>query len=649
MTKTLSQKLRTAKFQGNAKSTTSIAPADLALIAARAERMRGVLTVLDQKTGRPEVVNFSKPRNNPPGSRSKARGRAVIVAPQGERTAAPRMDTRSSKTTNPTKQLLHQTMEPASAELLRLPVEAFTAGVGTGLARTVDTITIDWSQANTISTGDVPHMGGRAGLFPLQEDMDVEPVILLRDPIVSHIQRNIRPTGNATAKYDVVLSFEGGTDASGLHGNLQLGVGCEVHLPITGLTYQGGGWKPYGESTPAGLVGTDNHVIWIDGSPTRPWNIEVIVDTPVGGPTDDAFYFNTLRLICYKHVSEHQKELAFSMPNTQFTTSTIIPPPGTYLWPLTFDTRHEFEDFGIDRNLTESAYYSFELHYITAVVELPSAQKKKMLGEIFNLSDGGNTFEVDVTLARIETNVRAAYQHVVPLAMQDKSGVVRQVRMLGASGLFQNVSAELARGGTVYAVQATGERPWYNLINNVTDISDLNLVSRYVGDWKKGLYAYVKPQGDSPFKLEMAYQESTNNPSVATDTPGFRPFRDAGYVVVQIKPPTQAEDSATYSPSVMTLHVVRAFEFTSTDQFFDIEPSHLHPSYMSEYALAIANAPQFFENPLHMAEIMRLIRSASGAVVRVSPYVRGGLAVAAIVKGFLDMWTRPGKNPPPLD
>jgi hypothetical protein len=249
-----------------------------------------------------------------------------------------------------------------------------------------------------------------------------------------------------------------------------------------------------------------------------------------------------------------------------------------------------------------TGYYSFELFF----------------PDSYDDAGQGNLNFVFQTLdLSLRVTAMTCFQHVMAEAMQGKEDTIRKVRINGSCILVSNTCAVQARGGTVYATQIAGSEPWYDVIRDVRQVSNSNVVSRYVGDWAKGFYGFVKPQGTSPMDLVDAWDDLDDS-IVHLHSPNFMPFRSTGTVVVLIQPPAPSE--GTFSPTQYTMSVVRALEFTTNDQFFDVEPPILRPADFQIYVEKLSKMPQFYENPLHLAAIAALIARAASFVVRYGPH-----------------------------
>ena len=224
-----------------------------------------------QKQAKPAVeveVDVTTPRRGRPEARVvryNQRAPPPAFTSQGGIRTAPQKTPSSALTA-----MMHQTMEPVSAALVRLPIVGFMPTVGTALARTVDTYSRDYSKYTTVTQGLDSTLSDRNGLYPIQNDLGVEPVVLLRDPVVSHIERVILETqpGGIGSKYSVDNGFVGTRTSVGGEGIHEVPclffaqAGVCVKVPLTGMTHVEN--EPcYGPFVPSGVTGQDS-IVWLD-------------------------------------------------------------------------------------------------------------------------------------------------------------------------------------------------------------------------------------------------------------------------------------------------------------------------------------------------------------------------------------------------
>jgi hypothetical protein len=498
------------------------------------------------------------------------------------------------------KRLLHQTMEPATALLLRMPVPGFATTMGTALAKTIDVETINWSTIPTLVRDYDPQIPTSGGAVSLLGNNLHQPVVLLRDPVVAYIIRTVRPIADTqpsqyVGQHGFVLKPES-LLPGGFH--FYLDETASQNLVLTKLTHTQG-WKPYGSSTVAGQV-QNSRVIWLDASPTANGSGTVRVDIRASS----AFTLGDITLEVVRHSDGENSVVFLANPfptagsNTISSASVII---------------------------TYSGYYSFHIN---------GGQKL-------------NTTEVELVEFAVTVRTQFAYNHVVMESLVNKERIIDQLRVNGASMLLTNSVPKINLGGTCYGLQITGEQPWYTYFSELKIISNANTNQKYTGDWGVGMYTYVKPQGASPLQLEDVYRRPSGDP-VTNPLPMFRPFRGTGAVVALIVPPAVEQGTAQFATSQFTLQVVRAIEYTTRDQFFQVEPPELSPSVYDAYAAQLGMMPQFYENKFHWTDITNFIGRAAATLTAWSPHLSlAGQGILGAAK-FIDTLAKNHEHGGPL-
>jgi len=492
----------------------------------------------------------------------------------------------NSSQTRIVKAILHQVMEPATAYSVRLSVPGFVASLGTALAKTISTETIDWTKAPAVQPDWNPMLPRDGGAIELLGDVGHQPVVLLRDPVVSHIVRTFRPVGTAVAYYDIETAFltkqsqAFSPNPQGYH--FQLEQGTEQELPLS-VAYHRSGWVPYGEKVVCGQC--RERVIWIDASPAKPAVIHVSL------VSENA-------ILIGNHISLDVRR--YNNENTYTSTSSV---PFSVSVPVS-GGNSTFANL----NVLFSGYYSIRLDGASIL----------------------NRSEIEIVNCSVSISTEYAYKHVTSRGMLDKTETVNEVRVNGSSMLITNTAPTLVRGGTVYGLQISGMEPWYEFFTEITKISDANVECKYTGDWAYGMYTFVKPQGDSPLSLEPAFSRFGDSGKFL---PMFRPFRPTGAVVALVVPPTNANE--TFDSAQFTMQVVRSFEFTTTDQFFDIKAASVSSESFDMFVRELGKVPNFFENKYHWSDITRLIEKAARFATEWAPTLgavgQGVLGVAHFI------------------
>lgn len=488
--------------------------------------------------------------------------------------------------------LLHQTMEPTTCRLVRMPVSSFSTCMGTALAKTVDTFTIPWTSVPTGSAFFPVYPRGSGNSLVVGKP-EWQPLVVLRDPIVESIVRTMAEgalnPGDATCVYNLDLAFNGLDGYGvGIYDFAVVAEGLNANLPIAGLSLNAAspiGYQIYGPNTPSG-VNENQRVIWIDAAENASATINLTFTA--AGPV---LMNNEIVAQLVLHTGKDDTAPIDSKPFTVNAGVWTLPAPLTTL---------------------VSGYFSVNIYSNNA------ANGARIT---FSRTEGANT---------LQTQVCAGYRHVVADSLVNKEKILDQVRVNGVSALCQNVVTGFTKGGTVYAMQTTGLQPWYTMFGSTDTIGNTNLNQRYVGKWADGLYTFVKPQGDSPMSLRPAWDRGNmaNTSQYASPLPMFRPFADQGYVCILLVPATvnNVSGATVYPTSTATVTICRALEYTTRDQFFDVDSPTLLPAQFNDYANEIGRVPQFYENPFHLSDVSRFIGKA---LMHASYFMPPGLNVAA--------------------
>jgi len=527
------------------------------------------------------------------------------------------------------KAMLHQTMEPFTASLIRVVAPGDLSCEGTALAKPVETDTLNWtflplvpgaSAGGIVQTQSAISYGRGdstvpASSTPILGDVNWQPFVLLMDPVVSYITRTLAPKDTwdmftplvPNIAYWATLMFPGviANQASFPEYRCDV-VGTSLgvcNIPIADMRWLLGPWKPYGDYVPGGdVLGT--RVVWIDGADAldnsgaviragQGWRFTMAVTIPAGyGGLLDGSWFVECRL----HANESSYETVFVCPGPLVNSGS----GRTFSSPL----------------VAFSGYFSFWIKFDDTV--------------------GLTPIPLNIYSFVIELNTISAYRHASISGMQNKAAVIDQVRVNGSSMLLSNVVMQNAKGGTVYGIQSSAEHPWYYWTQSLTNITSANTTMRTVQNWDKGLYCFIKPQGGLPFSMDVAFQKQgrLNFSDTLDIIPMFRPFGPKSYIVAIVVPPDVGTSIAVVYPTAQTTFTIcRSIEFTTMDQFFNVDVSKMSSSYFNDYADALRAVPQFYENPLHLAAIGSLVAGLARKVVEWAPRVAKGAAVVAGMLG----------------
>ena len=484
--------------------------------------------------------------------------------------------------------LLEQTMDPISARLVRMVLPGEVTTLGTAVARTSTQSSVEWY--STPDGWNQPNYLSNDGTYTvLMNNPTAYYATLLRDPVVRAIVRHDRKAAEPNPVYEFEFGF--GYERYAFTTDLQRAT--PVNLPISGMVPYAGA-QVYGDWMPSGTH-DGRRVIWLDASfnlsPFTGTNIKMYLHV-----ANDAENFeDRLRLTVYR---EHQQGRNVDYSQV-FTYENDASQPYNFFLTIT---------------LTSSAYYSFEL---------------EMVG------NSGDTETAQITSLSMfyESNLISYARHIPTAGVNNKRETLFAARTLGASLLLSNTDPVVKRGGTVTLAQTSTLTPWYRFWSNDELLDTVNVQAKDVLSWDNGAYVYVKPQGSDPYQLKQMFTcNDCSNDKDHRPMPMFTPFGDSGQVIVRINPPNSGEENGISSLRLVT---ASALEFTTNDQFFNVIVSSLDATAHDEFIAALRLMPQFYDNPIHLAAIAALIKTAANTVVEWGPRVRSGIQFAERVAQHL--------------
>lgn len=462
-------------------------------------------------------------------------------------------------------------MNPIESPILRFALPSEINAVGTALARPYHTHSRTWLGA----TANPPYIPGPGKTLPipLLEDDAKMPVVLLRDPVVRGVVREANP-----AQTDYKLNYAFNTSSLDrlfeLNGNQQ-----PTSIPIAGATPTGA-LQPYGAYHVSG-ENMNARVIWIDANPNAAALVNVIMgisEAPAEGLA------NCMYLTLWRHDGIDRRTSEWDAQFTEQNTTTLH----------------------AQATVHTSGYYELAVRFVSTQEHLVPADR---------------TVVVESFETTISTHTTQVYKHILDAHVVDKRNLIDKVRVLGSSLLVSNTTPVVAQGGEVYALQTTGDEPWYQQFFREEIILETAATASYRGSWANGIYAFHKPSTIDSMLLHEAWTSVNGDLSiVGTDynqpLSGFRPFRGEPVVVVLVSPPI-----GNMTENQAMIVIASSLEFTTRDQWLNLDTSLMSSGDWNEFVSTIRAADQFFENPLHWSKIRAFIKSALGKVVEYGPQV----------------------------
>lgn len=200
-----------------------------------------------------------------------------------------------------------------------------------------------------------------------------------------------------------------------------------------------------------------------------------------------------------------------------------------------------------------------------------------------------------------------------------KSAWFRSIRVNSTALLVSNIASEYYKEGSMYAALISDETPFTSM--RTTD-SITTRARYYDGKAANGCYGWLPPIGDGSMVRRCALQ-STGNIITASN---FYLDDGVGYEVFRVD--TAAASSSADPALDFKLTLNTAVEYSSTDQWSELEFSTVDCVTALNCLQISARADVFAENPLHMRDLVSFVGRAATFVRKHSGYLAGILSAA---------------------
>lgn len=208
----------------------------------------------------------------------------------------------------------------------------------------------------------------------------------------------------------------------------------------------------------------------------------------------------------------------------------------------------------------------------------------------------------------------------------------RSVRCISAAVLASNATRTLEKEGTILAARLSSRS--YGFLEgtaNRTAVYSAHPKERYYGLLEKGIYAFTLPDAESEKfgdHVAVGYDGGTVLPVMRLDSLGY-----FSSILLQ--------DLDATSNTTMAITLDYHIEFRTASMLFPLGFSNVSLESYHGAQMALVQLGTFFENPLHMAAITSLVKSAvMKALPVVAPYAIGAakavgsLAIDAAIRKF---------------
>jgi hypothetical protein len=386
-------------------------------------------------------------------------------------------------------------------------------------------------------------------------------VVVLRDPVVmAVVQDSTYPAVAGVSRYNLVVP-----------GALLRWYPTEEYRPVLTHSTWKAGPKRYGDFQPV-AHNAETQAFWLDASSISP----AALDFNLTSIDDCACPAYSIRVILHRHLGEGDIEEGY---NNEFN---IPATGGSVAFTIT--------------GIAASGYYSLSMKLLS----FPPAGIVPNRLLAFRIND--LYYTVGTSLV---------HRHVVhpDIALGD-GRVVQDVRVLGAAFLASNVTAEFFKGGAIYAQQTPPRLAWFEGCESPAEIMANNVHLTYDGPLQKGFYGFVKPQGLDALSLRPALDSIEDGICGTYLHRVFTPFAATGQIQVLFLPPDTTA-STNSAACTLVVHFTRSMEFTSQSQLVNVNVSALSRENLLGIMDALDRMPQFFENPLHWAQIKAAIANSA--------------------------------------
>lgn len=273
---------------------------------------------------------------------------------------------------------------------------------------------------------------------------------------------------------------------------------------------------------------------------------------------------------------------------------------------------------------------SYNLSVLLSTVLLGTNGVGTYIALEFSSSVAGNW---SVSLAVSGASAMIAHKAVPDFNLNTAS--MGAVRMIGMSQMFSNRASNLQLQGAVSSVQVSSGTCWKSFVSDYTAVQSAQ--GSYEGAAAKGCYSYLKPIDPSDF--EMMDYCSVRNGLVYDSKWPINGRSD--FVVTYVRVTNTAGQDALWS------YYFNVEYRTSGNTWLTIDDSSMDPNVCSNALNAVKFLDQHFENPLHLASILKRAKElANGAIVGlanavpkitegVSKYGPQVLSLAEVLKGLL--------------
>lgn len=214
------------------------------------------------------------------------------------------------------------------------------------------------------------------------------------------------------------------------------------------------------------------------------------------------------------------------------------------------------------------------------------------------------------------------------------SYLFESVRVTSMATLITNVTPSLSAGGDIYGIRIPDGENWFDF--NVAKVLSLSGAQRtaYRGPLKSGAYSWMElPDDYNRFRDCMVKPGQFASVSVAqTSVPAV--YLTDGHPVHIIVWFSPTYSNLTGSTTRLQIRCDYHVEFVSSSQLANNLVTPLKTDDLTDASIALANAPLFTENWVHLDQLWRAIKTTGGEMLRAGGRAAAGIAMRDLTAAF---------------
>jgi hypothetical protein len=220
-------------------------------------------------------------------------------------------------------------------------------------------------------------------------------------------------------------------------------------------------------------------------------------------------------------------------------------------------------------------------------------------------------FNVQTTMAMtvgLEVNYAGAQYGFFPLPSLNSGSGISSIRVAAASVMLHSFGGGFpGAGGTITGFQTDANDMLSDVMTGLS--TEANATSL---DYKKGMYAFMKPDQEDKNFVDIF---RTHNGAVHTRSKeGFGPW-----LIVSSEVPLGTPTAPFLAIREVQYSFAFGVEYEGSSQWADYRVAQTSVEQYDEAMLQVRDMPQYFENPMHVKDILRFLKNTARFTWKVAP------------------------------